>query len=161
MNKSLKIAIIGLGYVGLPIAYAFAKKGLNVIGFDINENKINEYKAGIDGTNEVGNDALKSAKLLHYTFDEKDLDQANFFIVAVPTPVNLDTTPDLTPLIKASKTVSRHLKKGDYVVFESTVYPGVTEDVCLPILESSNLKGNIDFKYGYSPERINPGENTS
>lgn len=158
MNKSLKIAIIGLGYVGLPIAYAFARKGLDVIGFDINQSKINQYKAGIDSTNEVGSDKLKMVKTLTYTHDEKDLDEANFFIIAVPTPINTDTTPNLTPVIKATETVSRHLKKGDTVVFESTVYPGVTEEVCLPILEYSGLKGSLDFKYGYSPERINPGD---
>ena len=158
MNKDLRIALIGLGYVGLPIAYAYAKKGLDVIGFDINKSNIAEYKQGIDSTDEVGSEKLKEVSTLYYTCDENDLDRANFFIVAVPTPVRDDKTPDLTPVIKASETVSRHLKKGDYVVFESTVYPGVTEDICLPILERSGLKGGVDFKYGYSPERINPGD---
>ena len=158
MKDNLKIALIGLGYVGLPIAHAFAKKGLDVIGFDVNPNKIESYKKGVDPTEEVGEAELKKVNTLYYTSDENDLDKANFFIVAVPTPVKEDKTPDLLPVIKASETVSRHLKKGDYVVFESTVYPGVTEDICLPILEKSGLKGNIDFKYGYSPERINPGD---
>ncbi len=158
MKDNLKIALIGLGYVGLPIAHAFAKKGLDVIGFDVNPNKIESYKKGVDPTEEVGEEELKKVNTLYYTSDENDLDKANFFIVAVPTPVREDKTPDLLPVIKASETVSRHLKKGDYVVFESTVYPGVTEDICLPILEKSGLKGNIDFKYGYSPERINPGD---
>ena len=158
MNKELKIAVIGLGYVGLPIAYAYAKKNLEVIGFDINKEKINQYKEGIDATNEVGSSNLKLVNTLHYTYNENDLDKANFFIVAVPTPVNSDTTPDLIPVIKACETVARHLKKGDYVVFESTVYPGVTEDVCLPLLEKSGLKGQVEFIYGFSPERINPGD---
>ena len=158
MKSNLRIALIGLGYVGLPIAYAYAKKGLDVIGFDVNVEKVEGYKRGYDSTDEVGSEKLKEVSTLYYTYDEKDLDKANFFIVAVPTPVRDDKTPDLTPVIKASETVSRHLKKGDYVVFESTVYPGVTEDICLPILERSGLKGGVDFKYGYSPERINPGD---
>ena len=158
MKSNLRIALIGLGYVGLPIAYAYAKKGLDVIGFDVNVEKVEGYKRGYDSTDEVGSEKLKEVSTLYYTYDEKDLDKANFFIVAVPTPVRDDKTPDLTPVIKASETVSRHLKKGDYVVFESTVYPGVTADICLPILERSGLKGGVDFKYGYSPERINPGD---
>ena len=158
MKSNLRIALIGLGYVGLPIAYAYSKKGLDVIGFDVNVEKVEGYKRGYDSTDEVGSEKLKEVSTLYYTYDEKDLDKANFFIVAVPTPVRDDKTPDLTPVIKASETVSRHLKKGDYVVFESTVYPGVTEDICLPILERSGLKGGVDFKYGYSPERINPGD---
>lgn len=158
MNSDLKIAVIGLGYVGLPIAYAYAKKKLDVIGFDINKEKIEEYRNNIDATKEVGSENLKLVNTLYYTYNEADLDKANFFIVAVPTPVNDDKTPDLTPVVKACKTVSRHLKKGDYVVFESTVYPGVTEDICLPILEESGLVGGVDFKYGFSPERINPGD---
>jgi len=158
MNSDLKIAVIGLGYVGLPIAYAYAMKKLDVIGFDINKEKIEEYRNNIDATKEVGSENLKLVNTLYYTYNEADLDKANFFIVAVPTPVNDDKTPDLTPVVKACKTVSRHLKKGDYVVFESTVYPGVTEDICLPILEESGLVGGVDFKYGFSPERINPGD---
>ncbi|MBM7453021.1 UDP-N-acetyl-D-galactosamine dehydrogenase [Acholeplasma morum] len=158
MNKPLKIAVIGLGYVGLPIAYAFAKRGVDVIGFDVNKHKIELYKKGIDPTNEVGNENLGKVSNLLYTYDENDLDKANFFIVAVPTPVNEDKTPDLVPVIKASEVVSRHLNKGDYVVYESTVYPGVTEDIAVPILERSGLKRVVDFKFGYSPERINPGD---
>lgn len=158
MNKPLKIAVIGLGYVGLPIAYAFAKRGVDVIGFDVNKHKVELYKKGIDPTNEVGNENLSNVSNLRYTYDENDLDKANFFIVAVPTPVNEDKTPDLVPVIKASEVVSRHLNKGDYVVYESTVYPGVTEDIAVPILERSGLKRVVDFKFGYSPERINPGD---
>lgn len=159
MNKNLKIAVIGLGYVGIPLAAAFAYKGYQVIGFDLNEEKINLYKQHIDPTSEVGSKRLSELKTITYTANEKDLEPANFYIVAVPTPINKDKTPDLTPLIKASEIVSRHLKKGDYVVFESTVYPGVTDDVCVPILETGNgLVANVDFKYGYSPERINPGD---
>ena len=148
---------MGLGYVGMPIAVEFAKK-TDVIGFDTNEAKIELYKAGEDPTNEVGNEAIQRSEVL-FTSDENRLKEARFFIVAVPTPVNTDHTPDLTPVEGASEVVGRNLKKGSIVVFESTVYPGVTEDVCIPILEKcSNLKCGEDFSVGYSPERINPGD---
>jgi len=159
MNKDLRIALIGLGYVGLPIAISFAERGINTISFDVNKHKIELYQQGIDPTHEVGNEKIKNTKNIIYTSDEKKLDNANFFIVAVPTPVSEDKMPDLNPVISATKIVARHLKQGDYVVYESTVYPGVTEEVCLPLLEEiSGLKLNIDFKLGYSPERINPGD---
>ncbi len=152
------LAIVGLGYVGMPIAHAFAKKGIKVIGFDLNKEKIELYKSGIDPTNEVGNDEIKSTKV-HFTADETDLKKAKFIIVAVPTPVNIDHTPDLTPVIGASEIVGRNLTRDAIVVYESTVYPGCTEDVCIPILEKqSGLKCGDDFKVGYSPERINPGD---
>lgn len=158
INNEEKISLIGLGYVGMPIAVAFANKGVDVIGFDLNKDKIELYKNGIDPTKEVGDDAIKNTKVC-FTSDETDLKKAKFHIVAVPTPVNTDHTPDLTPVIGASKIVGRNLTKGSYVVFESTVYPGCTEDVCIPILErESRLKCGIDFKVGYSPERINPGD---
>lgn len=153
-----KLAIVGLGYVGMPIAIAFAKKGLKVIGFDLNTEKINLYKSGIDPTKEVG-DEIISNTTVEFTDDEKKLQEAKFIIVAVPTPVNTDHTPDLTPVIGASEIVGRNLAKGSIVVYESTVYPGCTEDVCIPILEiKSNFKCGVDFKVGYSPERINPGD---
>ncbi len=153
-----KLSLIGLGYVGMPIALAFAKKGVSVIGFDLNKAKIDLYKSGIDPTKEVGDDAIKSTTV-EFTSDESRLKESSFHIVAVPTPVNQDHTPDLTPVIGASTIVGRNLSKGAIVVFESTVYPGVTEDVCVPILEKeSGLKCGIDFKVGYSPERINPGD---
>lgn len=152
-----KIALIGLGYVGMPIAVAFAKKA-KVIGYDLNSKKIELYKKGIDPTNEVGNDEIKRTTV-EFTDDETKIKEAKFHIVAVPTPVNQDKTPDLTPVIGASEIVGRNLVKGSIVVYESTVYPGVTEDVCIPILEKeSGLKEGIDFKVGYSPERINPGD---
>ncbi len=157
-NRNKKLAVVGLGYVGMPIAIAFAREGVDVIGYDLNEEKINLYKAGTDPTQEVGDDVIKNTSML-FTSDETDLKKASFFIVAVPTPVNSDHTPDLTPVIGASEVVGRNLTKGSIVVFESTVYPGVTEDVCIPILESkSGLKCGSDFKIGYSPERINPGD---
>lgn len=153
-----KLALVGLGYVGMPIAVAFAKKGLDVVGFDLNEAKINLYKEGIDPTKEVGDEVIKSTTVC-FTADEKSLQSAKFLIVAVPTPVNTDHTPDLTPVIGASEIVGRNLTKGAIVVYESTVYPGCTEDVCIPILEKeSGLKCGVDFKIGYSPERINPGD---
>ena len=156
--KEENLALVGLGYVGMPIALAFAKKGLNVIGYDINKEKINLYKSGIDPTKEAGDEAVKNTTV-EFTSDESRLKSAKFHIVAVPTPVNTDHTPDLTPVIGASETVGRNLTKGSIVVYESTVYPGVTEDVCVPILEKkSGLKCGIDFKVGYSPERINPGD---
>ena len=157
LNKEEKISLVGLGYVGMPIAVAFAKK-VEVIGFDLNKDKISLYKNGIDPTKEVGDDAIKNTKV-EFTFDETKLREAKFHIVAVPTPVNQDKTPDLTPVEGASRILGRNLTKGSIVVFESTVYPGVTEDVCVPILEAeSGLQCGIDFKVGYSPERINPGD---
>lgn len=158
LEKKEYLSIIGLGYVGIPIANAFAKKGVNVIGFDLNEKKIDLYRSGIDPTKEVGNEEIKNSKI-YFTSDEKDLCKAIFHIVAVPTPVNSDHTPDLSPVIGASKIIGRNLKRGAFVVYESTVYPGCTEDICIPILEKeSGLKSGIDFKVGYSPERINPGD---
>lgn len=157
INKNAKISLVGLGYVGMPIAVAFAKK-VDVIGFDINEEKIKLYKNGIDPTKEVGNDVIKNTTI-EFTNDEAKLRDAKFHIVAVPTPVKADRTPDLTPVKAATKTLGRNLTKGSIVVFESTVYPGVTEEICVPILEKeSGLKYGVDFKVGYSPERINPGD---
>jgi UDP-N-acetyl-D-galactosamine dehydrogenase len=156
-NKEEKIAVIGLGYVGMPIAVAFAKK-VNVIGFDLNKKKIESYKNGVDPTNEVGDDEIKRTTV-EFTADESKLKEAKFHIVAVPTPINLDKTPDLSPVEGASRIVGRNLTKGSIIVYESTVYPGVTEDICVPILEEeSGLKCGVDFKIGYSPERINPGD---
>lgn len=158
VNGGEKLALVGLGYVGLPIAVAFAKKGLKVIGFDLNETKINLYKSGIDPTKEVGDEIIQNTTL-EFTADETRLRDAKFIIIAVPTPINAYHTPDLTPVIGASKNVGRNLTKGSIVVYESTVYPGCTEDVCIPILEKeSGLKCGEDFKIGYSPERINPGD---
>lgn len=152
-----KISLVGLGYVGMPIAVAFAKK-VKVIGYDLNKAKIGLYKSGIDPTNEVGDEAIKNSTV-EFTSDENKLREAKFHIVAVPTPVYDDHTPDLTPVEGASRILGRNLVKGSIVVFESTVYPGVTEDVCVPILEEeSGLKSGVDFKVGYSPERINPGD---
>lgn len=155
--KEEKLALVGLGYVGMPIAVAFSKK-INVIGFDLNAAKIELYKNGLDPTNEVGNEAIKACAV-DFTADETRLREAKFLIVAVPTPVNDDHTPDLTPVEGASRIVGRNLQKGSIVVFESTVYPGVTEEVCVPIMEAeSGMKCGVDFKVGYSPERINPGD---
>lgn len=152
-----KLALVGLGYVGMPIAVAFSKK-VKVVGFDLNAKKIELYKNGIDPTNEGGNEAVKNCSV-EFTADESKLKEARFIIVAVPTPVNDDHTPDLTPVEGASEIVGRNLTKGSVVVYESTVYPGVTEDICVPILEKeSGLKCGTDFKIGYSPERINPGD---
>ena len=152
-----KISLVGLGYVGMPIAVEFAKK-VKVIGFDINQKKIELYKKGIDPTNEVGNEAISNCNV-EFTADETKLQEAKFHIVAVPTPVNDDHTPDLSPVEGASKILGRNLTKGSIVVYESTVYPGVTEEICVPILErESGLKCGKDFKIGYSPERINPGD---
>jgi UDP-N-acetyl-D-galactosamine dehydrogenase len=157
VEKKEKIAVVGLGYVGMPIAVAFAKK-VDVIGFDLNKKKIDLYRAGIDPTNEVGDDEIKNTKV-DFTSDETRLREAKFHIIAVPTPINSDKTPDLSPVEGASSIVGRNLTKGSIVVYESTVYPGVTEDVCVPILErESGLKCGVDFKIGYSPERINPGD---
>ena len=153
-----RLALVGLGYVGMPIAVAFASKGLSVIGFDLNEKKIELYRSGIDPTKEVGNDAVKASSV-EFTSDAEKLREAKFIIVAVPTPVNLDHTPDLSPVIGASEIVGKNLTRGAIVVYESTVYPGCTEDICIPILErESGLKCGVDFKIGYSPERINPGD---
>lgn len=158
IKKDESLSVVGLGYVGMPLAVAFAAKGFNVIGFDLNEKKIDLYKSGIDPTLEVGNDVIRSTTIF-FTPDENDLKKAKFHIVAVPTPVNTDHTPDLTPVIGASEIVGRNLTEGSIVVFESTVYPGCTEDVCIPVLEKeSGLKCGVDFKVGYSPERINPGD---
>lgn len=155
--KKGKLSVVGLGYVGMPIAVAFAQK-INVIGFDLNKNKIEQYKAGVDPTREVGDNVIKNTTV-EFTSDESKLKEAKFHIVAVPTPVNSDHTPDLTPVEGASRILGRNLTKGSIVVFESTVYPGVTEDICVPILEKeSGLKCGVDFKIGYSPERINPGD---
>lgn len=152
-----KLSLVGLGYVGMPIAVAFAKK-IKVIGFDLNKAKIELYKSGIDPTREVGDEEVKNSSV-EFTADETKLREAKFHIVAVPTPVNDDHTPDLTPVEGASEILGRNLTRGSVVVFESTVYPGVTEDVCVPILErESGLKCGEDFKIGYSPERINPGD---
>lgn len=158
INGEENISLVGLGYVGMPIAVAFAAKGIKVIGFDLNKAKIEMYRSGIDPTKEVGDEVIKATSV-QFTSDETRLREAKFHIVAVPTPVNVDHTPDLTPVIGASETVGRNLTKGSIVVYESTVYPGVTEDVCIPILErESGLKCGVDFKVGYSPERINPGD---
>lgn len=156
-SKEEKISLIGLGYVGMPIAVSFAKK-VNVIGFDISQEKVDLYKMGIDPTKEVGNKVIRETTV-EFTSDETKLKEAKFHIVAVPTPVNSDHTPDLRPVESASRTVGRNLTKGSIVVFESTVYPGVTEEICIPILEKeSGMKCGVDFKVGYSPERINPGD---
>lgn len=157
VNQEEKISLVGLGYVGLPIAISFAKK-IKVLGFDINEEKVDEYRRGLDPTNEVGEEAVRNTTM-EFTADATRLAEAKFHIVAVPTPITEDRIPDLTALKSATTTVGQHLTKGSYVVFESTVYPGVTEDICIPILEKeSGLKVNEDFKVGFSPERINPGD---
>ena len=152
-----KLSLVGLGYVGVPIAVAFSKK-INVIGYDNNQEKIERYRQGVDPTKEVGDQLIRDCTI-DFTADEKKLRQAKFHIVAVPTPVKPDHTPDLSPLCSASCALGRNLEKGSIVVYESTVYPGVTEEVCIPILEQeSGLRCGVDFKVGYSPERINPGD---
>lgn len=157
VNREEKLSLVGLGYVGLPIAVAFSKK-VDVIGFDINDKKIQTYIGGKDPTKEVGDEAIQKCNV-DFTSDETRLREARFHIVAVPTPVRPDKVPDLSPVIGASKVLGRNLTKGSVVVYESTVYPGVTEDICVPILEKeSGLKYGVDFKIGYSPERINPGD---
>lgn len=157
VNGKEKLSLVGLGYVGMPIAVAFARK-IKVVGFDLNAAKIDLYKSGVDPTNEVGDDVIKNTTA-EFTADPSKLREAKFHIVAVPTPVNDDHTPDLTPVEGASRILGQNLTKGSIVVFESTVYPGVTEDICVPILEKeSGLKCGVDFKIGYSPERINPGD---
>lgn len=157
-RNEITLAVVGLGYVGMPLAVAFAKKGIKVIGFDTNSEKIGLYKSGVDPTHEVGDEAVKNSTV-EFTSDSSKLRDAQFIIVAVPTPINQDHTPDLYPVESASEIVGKNLSEGAVVVYESTVYPGVTEDVCVPILEKeSGLKCGIDFKVGYSPERINPGD---
>ena len=158
-DREEKMSVVGLGYVGLPLAVEFAKLS-DVVGFDISVEKIRKYLKGIDVTKEVGDNALKETDTF-FTYEEKHLRECKFHIIAVPTPINSDKTPDLKPVIGASEIVGRNLTKGSIVVYESTVYPGVTEDICVPILEKeSGLKCGIDFKVGYSPERINPGDKT-
>ncbi|QYA33532.1 nucleotide sugar dehydrogenase [Macrococcus psychrotolerans] len=155
--NNIKIGVIGLGYVGMPLAVAFAEK-YEVIGFDIDENKINQYNNNIDPTGEIGSEGLENTSM-KFTSDEDDLKSVNFFIVTVPTPIKQDNTPNLNPIEGATKLVGKYLKKGDIVVYESTVYPGVTEDICAPLLSKiSGLESIKDFKVGYSPERINPGD---
>ncbi len=157
LEKKEKLAVVGLGYVGMPLAVAFAKK-LDVIGYDANKSKIEMYHQGIDPTKEVGNKAIQETSMI-FTHDAANLKEAKFFVVAVPTPVWDDKTPDLTPVESATRTVGQNLSKGAVVVYESTVYPGVTEEICVPILEKeSGLKCGVDFKVGYSPERINPSD---
>lgn len=157
VQRQEKIAVVGLGYVGLPLAVELAKK-YDVIGYDINREKLDIYRKGIDVTNEVGDEAIQETTM-RFTDDPKALQEAKFIIVSVPTPINLDKTPNLTPIIKASETIGENLTKGSIVVYESTVYPGTTEEICLPILEEkSGLSLGEDFKLGYSPERINPGD---
>ncbi|MBO5397308.1 MAG: nucleotide sugar dehydrogenase, partial [Clostridia bacterium] len=157
INRTEKLSLVGLGYVGMPIAVAFAKK-IDVIGYDLNEKKIELYKNGVDPTNEVGDEVIK-ATTVDFTADASRLKEAKFHIVAVPTPVNEDHTPDLSPVEGACRILGKNLTAGSVVVFESTVYPGVTEEICVPILEEeSGLKCGVDFKVGYSPERINPGD---
>ena len=156
--EDIRLAVIGLGYVGLPLAVEFGKKR-SVIGFDINQPRIDALREGHDTTLEVEDDELKQAAHLNYTADPSDLEAANVYIVTVPTPIDEHKRPDLTPLCEASETIGKTLRKGDIVIYESTVYPGATEDECVPVLERvSGLKYNIDFYAGYSPERINPGD---
>lgn len=157
-SKREKLSVIGLGYVGMPIAVEFSLRGVSVVGFDINNDKIESYKNGIDVTKEVGNEMLKNCGVA-FTSDETKLREAKFHIVSVPTPINNDHTPDLNPVEVASEILGRNMAKGSVIVFESTVYPGVTEDICVPILErESGLICGRDFFVGYSPERINPGD---
>lgn len=157
-NRKEKLSLVGLGYVGMPIAVEFAKRKVKVIGFDLNKEKIERYQSGMDPTGEVGDEAIRNTEI-EFTSNETDLKGAKFHIVAVPTPVNDDHTPDLSPIESASRILGRNLSKGAIVVFESTVYPGVTEEICVPILEQeSGLKCGTDFKVSYSPERINPGD---
>ncbi len=157
LDKEAKVALVGLGYVGLPIALAFAKK-VKVIGFDINAGRIEMMRNSIDPSNELDKEAFDNCDI-EFTNEIDVLKSANFFVVAVPTPVDDHNVPDLTPVLKASETLGKVIKRGDYVVFESTVYPGCTEEDCLPVIEKfSGLKAGVDFKFGYSPERINPGD---
>lgn len=157
LSKEKKLAVVGLGYVGLPIALEFAKD-FSVIGFDINKYRVELMKGNEDPSNELTTEEFEE-KEIRFTYQERDLLNASFFVVAVPTPINENNEPDLGALIGATTSVARYLKKGNYVVFESTVYPGCTEEICVPILEQySGLKAGVDFKVGYSPERINPGD---
>src|SRR5687767_13138596 len=157
IDRKAKLAVIGLGYVGLPIALEFAKK-ISVIGFDINEKRVEMMRNCIDPSNELVKEDFRNCDI-YFTNSLDELKEATFFIVAVPTPVDQHNVPDLNPVKKASETIGKVIKKGDYVVFESTVYPGCTEEDCLPIIETiSGLKNGVDFKSGYSPERINPGD---
>ena len=157
INKKKIIAVVGLGYVGLPLAVALSKK-FNIIGFDVDNHKINEYLKGNDLTGDIGDNTLSSSNI-YFTSDESDLSEASLYIVAVPTPITQEKSPDFTYINSASETVGKYISKGNLVVYESTVYPGVTEDICVPILEkTSSLKCGVDFKVGYSPERINPGD---
>ena len=157
VKKETFLSLVGLGYVGMPIAVTFARK-INVVGFDLNKEKIELYRSGVDPTKEVGDEAIQQSTVL-FTSNEQDLRKATFHIVAVPTPVNDDHTPDLSPIKSASEILGRNLTRGSVVVYESTVYPGVTEEICVPILErESGLQCGVDFKVGYSPERINPGD---
>ena len=156
-KKEKKISLIGLGYVGLPIALEFARK-YSVVGFDISEKRVTMMKDHIDPSKELDKSAFENTDIL-FTSNIEDLKKASFHIVAVPTPIDINKLPDLRPLEKASETVGKVVKKGDVIVFESTVYPGATEEVCIPIIEKlSGLKYMVDFKAGYSPERINPGD---
>ena len=158
VNNKSSLSVIGLGYVGLPLAQAFSEKGIDVIGYDLNQEKINQYKRGKDSTNEVGEERLQKSTI-NFTAEIDELRKARFHIIAVPTPIYEDNLPDFRPLENASKDVGSVLKKGDYVIYESTVYPGLTRELCIPILEkTSGLKCPEDFKVGYSPERINPGD---
>ena len=157
IEKKAKIAVVGLGYVGLPLAAAFGKQ-TDVVGFEIHLEKIEQLKSGFDATGELTSEDLKNTTIF-YTSSPEDLKSADFIIVTVPTPIDQNNNPDLTPMEKASSTIGKNLKPGAIVVYESTVYPGVTEDICVPILEQeSGLKCGVDFKVGYSPERINPGD---
>ena len=157
-TKKLKLAIIGLGYVGLPLALEFSKKR-SLVGFDIDKKRINELNSGIDKNLESSNEELQNSKKLNFTNNEEDLKYANCFIITVPTPIDELKKPDLQPLLQASEMIGKIIKKGDLIIYESTVYPGCTEEVCIPMLEKfSNLKFNLDFFCGYSPERINPGD---
>ena len=159
LNKNLKLAVVGMGYVGFPLAVSFAESGFEVIGFDTNKNKIESYLEGKDPTGEIGSERLVKISNIHFTSDEEKLKEAKFVIVAVPTPVLKNKMPDLNPIEGASKIVGKNLSRNTIVVYESTVYPGVTEDICIPILErESGMKCGKDFKVGYSPERINPGD---
>ena len=159
LNKNLKLAVVGMGYVGFPLAVSFAESGFEVIGFDTNKNKIESYLEGKDPTGEIGSERLVKISNIHFTSDEEKLKEAKFVIVAVPTPVLKNKMPDLNPVEGASKIVGKNLSRNTIVVYESTVYPGVTEDICIPILErESGMKCGKDFKVGYSPERINPGD---
>ncbi|MDD3822110.1 MAG: nucleotide sugar dehydrogenase [Bacilli bacterium] len=158
VNKKSNIVIVGLGYVGLPLAAAFARKGINIIGYDVNKTKIVQYKNGVDPTKEIGGELLKKVKI-DFTSSPDDIRKGNFIIVAVPTPIDKFKKPDLSIIKNVTKTIGANLTKGSIIVYESTVYPGVTEEICIPILEkTSKMKCGMDFKVGYSPERINPGD---